>query len=96
MDNIFTKEVILYSIQILDFKTSQDDYIKGYKLFYITEPSEEKKGDYIGGKAESSFIKDENYKEILKSYTNRQFPTKVKIQFELTSLDKPPKPIKIV
>lgn len=99
MDNNlhFTKEVLLSCIQILDFK-SQDGEIKGYKLHYITEPTGDYKENYIGGKHEESFIKDENYNETLKPFINKTktLPCKIKLDLVVVSTDKPPKISKII
>lgn len=93
----FEKEVILSCIQILDFKSS-DGEIKGYKLHYITEPSGDYKENYIGGKHEEAFIKDDNYKITLKPFLTKvkSLPCKIKLDLVVVSTDKPPKISKII
>lgn len=88
----FKKQVELMCIQILDFKSS-DGEIKGYKIHYISEPTGDYKENYIGGKHEESFIKDDNYKDTLKPFINKakSLPCKVNLDLVVVSTDKPPK-----
>ena len=94
-DNVFiTTDVTLYALQVLDFKTDEG-LIQGYKLYYVKNATGDYKENYLGGKAEHCFIKDENYRSVVDKIKMKQFPIKAKIKYEVQSVDKPPKPVLI-
>lgn len=88
-------DVMLYAFQILDFETN-DGVIKGYKLYYTKPATGDYKDNYLGGKAENCFVKDENYSTLVEKLKLKSFPFKAKIKFELQSVDKPPKPVALI
>lgn len=92
---IIESDINLYAVQVLDFKT-EEGYIKGYKLYYTKPATGEYKENYLGGKAENCFVKDENYQLLIDKVKLKSFPIKAKVKCEIQSLDKPPKIVALV
>ena len=93
--NIIESDINLYAVQVLDFK-SKDGDVKGYKIFYTRSVVGEYKDNYLGGKAEDCFVKDDNYKLLIDKLRLKTFPVKAKVRCSIQSLDKPPKVVSLV
>lgn len=93
--NVLTENVVVISVQALDFKTQEGSSICGYNVHYYTEPTEREKNNIFGKKYGKIFFPKERLDDIEK-YKNHKYPFESQIHFEVVSLDKKPKPIKIM
>lgn len=98
MDNkfpIITQKIKLISIQKLDFSTKDGDKIQGVKLFYLIEPDDNLKDNYIGGVVQNSFISGSDSLKIFDSNRNVILPKNATLSLEIYSTSKPPRAINV-
>lgn len=98
MDNknpIINKKIKLISMQKLDFSTKDGDKIQGLKIFYLTEPDEDLKVNYIGGVVQNSFIPGSDIFKVFDSNKNIILPKNATLILELYSTSKPPRAIDV-
>ncbi len=88
---IIVKNIQVVSIQKLDFKTEKGDLIQGIKVYYITNPSDDQKENYIGGVCEKSFFTGSGYLEVFSRIRDKKFPISAEITYEIVSLSKAPR-----
>lgn len=95
-DNIvLTQDVTFISVVPLDFMSTDGSKICGYKIHYYCEVSESEKIRIFGKQYGNIYIAKEKLDDLDK-YKNKIYPIKGQIQFQITSLDKKPKPIKVM
>ncbi len=96
MDNknpIINQKIKLISMQKLDFSSKDGDKIQGLKIFYLTDPDEDLKANYIGGVVQSSFIPGSDIFKVFDSNRNIILPKSATLNLELYSTSKPPRAI---
>lgn len=95
-ENVIVQDVYLLEVKALDFKDNDGKKICGYSVFYYRDFSDrEKDSNSCGKKVEKIFIVKDSIDDLDK-YKNKIYPCKAQVQFEFVSLDKKPKPIKII
>lgn len=90
---IITQKIKLISIQKLDFATKDGDKIQGVKIFYLTEPDDNLKDNYIGGVVQNSFISGNDSFKVFDSSKNVLLPKNATLSLEIYSTSKPPRAI---
>lgn len=98
MENSFPKinqKIKLISIQKLDFSTKDGDKIQGVKLFYLTDPDENMKDNYIGGVVQNSFIAGSDSFNIFDLNKKAILPKNATLILEIYSTSKPPRAIDV-
>ena len=96
MDNknpVINQKIKLIAMQKLDFSTRDGDKIQGVKIFYLTEPDEELKSNYIGGVVQNSFISGSEAFKVFDLNRNVILPKNATLNLELYSTSKPPRAI---
>lgn len=95
-ENIIIQDVFLLEVKALDFKDNDGKKICGYSIYYYREFTEkEKDNNTCGKKVEKIFINKDSIDDLDK-YKNKIYPCKAQVHFEFVSLDKKPKPVKIL
>ena len=96
MDNknpIINQKIKLISMQKLDFSTKDGERIQGLKIFYLTEPDEDLKSNYVGGVVQNSFIPGSDIFKVFDLNKNVILPKNATLNLELYSTSKPPRAI---
>lgn len=93
-NKIFSEDVTIISVVPLDF-SSNGEKICGYTIHYYRELNDNEKDRTFGKKYEKIYLKKDSLDDIEK-YKNKIYPYKTKIEFEFISLDKKPKPIRVI
>lgn len=94
-NKIFSEDVTVIGVVPLDFTTKEGDKICGYTVHYFRDLKEDEKDRNIGKKYEKVYISKEKLDDLDK-YKSKLYPLKTKIDFEFISLDKKPKPIRVL
>lgn len=94
-NKIFSEDVTIISVVPLDFVTKEGDKICGYTIHYYRELREDEKERNIGKRYEKIYLNKDKLDDLDK-YKNKTYPYKTKIDFEFVSLDKKPKPIRVI
>ena len=98
MDNKFpviNQKIRLISIQKLDFSAKDGDKIQGVKIYYLSDPDENFKDNYIGGVVQSSFIPGSDSLKIFDNNKNVVLPKNAILSLEIYSTSKPPRAINV-
>lgn len=95
-NNVIKEEVNLIGVSVLDFKTTDNQKICGYK-YYCSRPVKESEKDrnIYGNVVEEIFISRDNVDDKDK-YKMKSYPCKAVIEFEIVSLNKKPKAINVI
>lgn len=93
------EKVMLYAFQKLDFETNDKTKIKGIKLYYtsnVTDESSEFDRDMWGAvKASEEFISLDDYSTILNKLKTKKLPYMVELKYEIVSTKRPPKVVSL-
>ena len=98
MDNKFpviNQKIRLISIQKLDFSTKDGDKIQGVKIYYLSDPDENLKDNYIGGVVQNSFISGSDSLKIFDNNKNVILPKNAILSLEIYSTSKPPRAVSV-
>lgn len=88
-----TQKVTIIGVIPYNFQTKEGDKICGYRVHFYRDYEKSENG--IGKKYESIYLSKENLDDIDK-YKSKVYPIPATIEFEFISLDKKPRPIKVV